>query len=188
MITHTTVFEPSDKDMRAEYPELSEYIEFNTIRNLELRFVWYYGCKSSPIIGLSERDRLVQSLKLSKLESSLDEKQRLNYHNSRFPDTVIAAINKMRTFQPTIRSRAKHIMSTMLDNVEKMVFVSEEQLKEMDVAEKTKYAALVNNVTNFLPDVVKRVEDGFAVKEIMREDSKRSTLMDRSLENGNTYL
>lgn len=188
MITETVIFKPSNKDMMAEYPELREYPEFYTIRNLELRFVWYYSCKSSPYIKYSERERAIVSLKESQLEPTLDEKQRVNYLNSQFPDNIVAAINKMRTFLPNIRSRAKAITNTMLDNIEKMVEVSEEQFAEFDVSEKTKYAALVKNVTEFLPDIVKRVEDGYAVKEIIKEDKKGPTLMDKSLAEGNKYL
>ena len=50
------VFEPTDRDMKIEYPELADMPEFSNMPNADIKFCWYFGCKSSPYFSDDDSD------------------------------------------------------------------------------------------------------------------------------------
>ena len=187
--TKTFLFVPSDgKDMRTEYPELGSIPEFATLTNTHLVFVWLVGNRTSSLNiadDFDKQNKIHKALKLSKLWDKLSTEDLSNYGFGRFPQNIQSAIQKMMSFNPTARMRAKIISEKMFSNLEKMVDVPEEELSEMSLAEKNAYSNLVKNVTNVIDDLIVSNEEAYGVKIVKKRAANNSdkamTLMDAVL-------
>jgi len=184
----TYLFIPTEgKDMKAEYPELSTIAEFAMLKNTEMVFVWLIGNKTSPLHRANEKDRQLafkNALQWSGLEERLDLNTRALYAAGTFPTSIQAAIRRMEGFVPSYRMKAKLMLEKTFENLSKMVDVSEEELKMMDIETKKKYADFAKVVTNVLDDQVAALENAYGVKEVKRHkkaagDKSPATLMDK---------
>jgi len=63
---NVTLFKPTKKGMKAEYPELRSDPAYADISNAELKFAWYYANPTSPFnhvgLNISDSDRIQSSL------------------------------------------------------------------------------------------------------------------------------
>lgn len=182
----TFVFIPADgKDMRTEYPELRSIDAFASLSNNELIFVWLVGNRTSPLyLGDSKnrKDSIRKALDWSKLTEHFQPAVLSEFINEQFPTKIQSAINKMTSFNPSVRMKAKMMTEKMLGNLSKMVDVSEEELSDMTLQEKSSYAGLVKTITNSLDELIVANEDAYGVKLIKRKESalknQDKTLMD----------
>ena len=98
------VFAPkSNKDLKREYPELSDYREFTEITSTELLFVWYWASPSSPLAELAEEKRLDPAIDRAFLNASQKEARKIEYAGMNFPSGIKAAIKRMEKFNPGMR-------------------------------------------------------------------------------------
>lgn len=182
----TYLFLPTDgKDMRSEYPELGDISEFTLLNNAELVFVWCLGNRTSPLSNeLDPKVKYRKALEWSKLDKKLDLQTNSDYLLGKFPNKISSAISRMAMFVPSIRMRAKLMSEKMLVNLERMVDVSEEEFKVMDIDEKKKFAGFAKDVTNVLDELVVSLENAYGIKDIKRKKgdtakSAQPTLMDK---------
>lgn len=185
-MNEATVFEPSKKDMKSEYPELENISEFMELTPRELKFTWYYANKTCKYADEIDRVRVEKALRDSELADKLSEKERYDYMTLQFPDKILLAIDRMRKFNPKVRSRAKSMTLTMMNNLEKMIEITPQEMKIMSLDEKKSYSTLVKNVNDVLPELVIKVEDGFGIRERKAAgQGGGASLMDKAKSAGN---
>jgi len=183
----TYIFVPADgKDMRVAYPELATIDSFNLLTDKELTFVWLISNKTSPLAKenrkVSDTIAIKQALEWSKLDKYLTAQESLDYRAEKYPSKIQGAINKMSTFNPSTRMKAKIITEKVFNNISKMVDVSEEELQNMSLQEKKSYADFAKTVTNTLDELIIANEEAYGVKTVKKREQKSAssgkTLMD----------
>ena len=181
------MFEPSSKDMKAEYPELGTVKEFVELRDKELKFVWYFANVTSPLCApeFTDDKKIRDALKFSGLEKSLTPMEQTQYIRLEFPERINIAIKRMRTYNLTTRVRAAKMIDMMLDNLEKSIDVQGADIYKWTMEEKKSYSSLVKNVTDVLPELVQAREEGYGLKEVKGNQLKGPKLMDRAVMEGN---
>jgi hypothetical protein len=188
----TFIFLPvANKDMKGEYPELMQVEEFQMLTDVELRFVWLLGNKTSPFCLANEtveQEREIKrekALKASKLYDKISDKQRDEYYKGRFGQKIHNAIQRMLLFNPSLRMRAKLMNETMFNNMEKMVQLTEEELERMTVDDKKLYGSMCKTISENIDTLLPQVENAYGVREIKRKKGdpniKEPTLMDEVL-------
>lgn len=161
------IFVPSEKDMRIEYPELNDMPEFNDMPDADIRFCWYYACKSSPFVnkGYVDRDRMYFSIKEAYGENYTSNKQAMALFVGEFSQKIIDGINRMKNFSPGIRSRANSMIERIMSNMEMVVMLDATEMMVMSAAEKKAFISLCVDVSNNLPVIVNQLEGGFSVSK-----------------------
>ena len=116
------LFQPSNREMKFDYPELAEVKEFSELKNNEMKFVWYYASSTSPIKELKGTHRINQSLELAygkfAARESLGEIRKGN-----FPVHINNAIAVMKTYRVDYRLRAKLAQEYIFDKMIEVVQV-----------------------------------------------------------------
>lgn len=93
----------SNRELKREYPELSEYEEFRQLENRELVFVWAWACRTSPFLELEEEKRLIPCIEWAFPGKQQRESKMADYAGMRFPDHIKGAIKRMERFDPGLR-------------------------------------------------------------------------------------
>ena len=161
------LFEPSVKDMFGEYPELSDYDEFKDLTFRQLKFAWYLGNRTSPLIneklGKAERYKKAVRLSYGNLSGIRDDIKKLAKGD--LPEKIKAAIFKMAEFDVRARMKAQFMTEYIFDKLNSIVSVDDEFLNELDFDEKKKYSDLAIKISESLPEMIKRIESGFGIKK-----------------------
>jgi hypothetical protein len=163
----------TEGDLRIEYPELSEMPEFKTLKAKEVRLSWLLGNRTSPIYKLSKKERLVKALELvygSRYAENKDVKLILE---GNMPAELRTAIDKMETFNPEYRLRAKLMSEYVFNKLNDLIVLTSAQEASMDIDEKKKYTDLVIKISSELPDMVERLETSYGVKTVERKTKKK---------------
>lgn len=94
----------SGRDLRSQYPELFEYPEFKShaIKPYDVLFVWWYACASSPIFDQPDAERLEEAVYMSYPSNQMKE-AKIGEFRTKMPDNIMAAINRMRSFNQSAR-------------------------------------------------------------------------------------
>ena len=156
------LFKPSDIDLFREYPELKEYIEFSNLKNDELLFAWHYGNPTSDIAVLKDKkDRIEKAY--HKVWGKTNDTRMVQYFNGDFPENVRTAIDKMMSFKPSARMRAKLMTEKTFNDFEEIMH---QDITGLDTADIKKVAELKMDISKQLPDLIKQMEAGFGIKEV----------------------
>lgn len=164
------LFRVTEKEMRVEYPELAKIEEFRGLKTKELKFVWYYANRTSPLYlpTKGERGRILACIKygfnVDVTREITDELSK--YLSGNFPEKIKNAIERMERFNPSARLRAKMAVEKIFDNLEASLILDEETKEEMskDLEMKKKYIELSVKVAENISSVVEQMEQGFGVK------------------------
>jgi hypothetical protein len=184
------IFEPSEKMMKLEYPELQDITEFESLDDAELKFVWYYANPTSPYATDSNEARKISQC-LKAFGGTLSDEAENRYRSLNFPDKVKTAIDRMSKINVDARSSAKNTVQKVFDNLNRMINIPDSDWAEMTYESKKSYVALSLKVTESLPALVEKMEQGFGVSEsgISLFKSDGATIMDRlHMENDDTEL
>jgi hypothetical protein len=163
----------TEGDLRIEYPELSEMKEFKLLKVKEVRLCWLLGNRTSPIYKLSKRDRLQKALEIVYGRSYASHKDLQNIVAGEMPEDLKIAINKMESFNPEYRLKAKLMSQYMFDMLNDMIILDAATLAAMDIDEKKKYTDLIVKVHSELPDMVSRLETAYGVKTVENKTNKK---------------
>jgi len=177
------------KDLKRQYPELSEIKEFTNLSQGELLFSWYYANPTSPLVtdsNMSDKLRASNAFNIS-FPSSVKDVTKEEYMSLNFPDRVRQAIDRWRKFNPTVRQRAKSIVEKALDNMEKMVdmemsdFVEkdDEGNKTINWTGRNSYVNSIAKISDTLPQLIAQVESGFGIVNTKGETTSASKAIDR---------
>lgn len=175
--TEIYLYGPKDnKDLRKLYPELHEVAEFSRLSEKELLFVWWYCNKTSPLVKdkLSDVARALVAYDKAFGAKGLDKELETNYKSLNFPSKIKIANDKMRSFNPTVRARAKNIIDNILDNFESMMVVNMNDFKTTDKDGNTEinwtgrnnYVSSATAISKVLPQLIEQSEQGFGVSEV----------------------
>jgi hypothetical protein len=160
-------------DLRIEYPELAATEEFTNLKAKEVRLCWLLGNRTSPIYKLSKKDRLLKGLEIvygSHYEKNADAKSIID---GEMPNHIKVGINKMESYNPEYRLKAKLMSQYMFEVLNSMIVLNESEITSMDIDEKKKYTDLVVKIHSELPDMVNRLETSYGVKTIERNTKKQ---------------
>lgn len=172
-IMEITIFEPTGRDMKDEYPELAETEEFAGMNNRDIKFCWYVANRTSPIAKLVKKKRLEKAIEFS-YGALVNKKQIENFKKGEFPDDVSIGMKKMALFNPSVRLRAKFYIEYGFDKIVELISISEKTMIALDADERKKYADLIFKMTAELSDMVKLQERGFGIK--MKGKTKKATI------------
>jgi len=161
------LFEPSDEDMRIDYPELNEYDEFKELNARELRLCWLLGNKTSPLVrqNLPKKVLLKSAIEQAYSKKALNSRPDLKEMMSgTIPDKILLGTKRMAAFSVSQRLRAHMMNEYVFDRLEELIMLSEDEKATFDIDDKKKYADLAIKISSELTGVVQRVESGFGIK------------------------
>jgi len=194
-ISEKDIFVPVvNRDLRKSYPELAKIPEFKGMRSLDIKFCWYYAVYFSDEKSHASRVKLaVDHSYRSEMDPALLEQ----FIKNNFPDSIRSAIKRFESFDIGSRIRAKFVAERMLDGFEKLartevdtvgvvkIYALSDTAEEGDpVGEKRDWNqvnAYVNSMVKIneaLPDLVKRVEEGFGVSAPGTSESMGANIRD----------
>ena len=166
------LFEPSRMDMRLDYPELVDIKEFSELTARELKFVWYFGNRTSPLAAKEKKERLKVAVISAFGDYASKKPEAIALSEGKIPDNIRVAIKKMAEFVPSVRLKAKFMQEYIFDKMQSIIIVSDTELKDMDADERKKYVDLSLKVSSELNSVVDRMEGGYGVKIKEKQSSK----------------
>lgn len=168
-----TVFEPTGRNMKIDYPELGKEPEFKDLTNAEMVFVWWAGNRTSPVFnignGLSERQRVYVAYKKAFGKAKNDTLQQ--YLSGIFPAKIALALKKMNTYVPHLRLQAKLMAEKTWEDYRRII--STDISSFVDAEQKAKHISMVQKVRADMPNILRDIELGYGVsiKEVSDEVS-----------------
>ena len=162
--------------MRLDYPELADYDEFKELSARELKFCWFMGNRTSPLV----RQNLQKKVMLNRAISESFGKSAKNREDVKqmlagdIPENIMLGIKRMATFSPSVRLRARFMNEYIFDRLEEVIMLDETVKKSLSMDEKKRYADLLTKVTGELPDVVKQMEGGFGLRVKAKKKSDKA--------------
>ncbi len=172
------LFEPSDRSMVIDYPELAQYEEFSSITPRDLKFVWYVSNRTSPLIREPRLKRIKKACELAYDKKALKNNKRINdiYEKSLMPEDIVAAISVMSKFNPDFRMRAKMLNEYNFDQLQSLVYLDSDVKKAFDIEDRKKYAELLIKTSDALQKMVTNMESSYGVK-IKREKQREFEIL-----------
>lgn len=185
------IFKPEGtKDIRRMYPELNAMPEFKDLKVKELLMVWYYACPSSDIRMAENRDdrwRIEKAIE-EVYGNDMDSEAKVKYVQLHFPETIKRAIERMKRFEPEIRSRSKAMLNKIFNTYENMVSVDKDSFRIFDekgvdqginFVAQNQYVNFCAKISEILPSLIKQVEEGFGVVDESGKDASGTKAIDR---------
>jgi hypothetical protein len=182
-----TTFDPrgvKPDDYRHRFPELERTKEFDNLPSRQLIFIWWYANQSSPlVIDVHDNyERVKEALAKSGFNPGKVEKERLL--SLQFDSASAIAIERMSKFDPGARFKSYCMVKKIFDQYQFIVDQGPEAFKESttkgegDKAVTTeeidykKYVDISAKVANELPNLLVKLEEGFAVVNVSGEEVK----------------
>tara|TARA_R110002020_G_scaffold236386_1_gene448713 strand:- start:2603 stop:3166 length:564 start_codon:yes stop_codon:yes gene_type:complete len=159
-----TLFEPTSRDMELDYPELKGYKELKDLTSREIRLCWLVGNRTSPLSSYEKNKRLKAAINQVYGRASMKRKEVVAMMEGNIPERILLGIQRMASFRPSVRLRAKLINEYIFDQLQEIINVTTEEKSAMDTDEKKRYADLVIKVSSELPEIVSRMEGGYGIK------------------------
>lgn len=154
------LFPLTGKDLRTEYPELSQVEEFKSLSSKEMAFVYLYANESSPYFAMKERDRIIKCLEV--IKNDLSGQQMDDYFNLNFPANISSSIERMKKFNAHVREQAKEITDKIFKNIKKIISLDPEQM--IDMNEKARYVSMSMDVIKNMPELIHQIENGYGIR------------------------
>lgn len=173
------LFNPTkEKDLRIDYPELAEMDEFKGMDPRFVKFCWYVGNRTSPFFLMPREEKIMKAISLlwTPLMIKKLESVKALYEGDLSKD-VLAGIDRMVRFHPENRLKAKILADYTFQQLQKLVVVSDEELKGMAFEDRNRYAALLTKVQKDLPGVINNLETGFGVRVVEKNNSEIKVLV-----------
>ena len=167
-----SLFEPTNRDMKLDYPELAKVEEFEELGARDLKFVWWVGNRTSPLASLNPEIRVKEAYKLAYDGYSRDKKLQDQLKKGQIPVKFKDAITRMSKFVPSVRLKAKLDTEYIFDSMQSLIFISPSEKKDMDGEDKKDYQALLSKISKDLPDLVNKIENGYGVKVVHKDNRK----------------
>lgn len=166
------VFEPTHKPMKEEYPELKDITSFKRLSDEELRFAWYHSNPTSPLIEKfrvtenTVEDRIKEAARRSFRDNKV-AKHKADMYLEEMPMKIKAACNRMARMAPLQRVESRKLVEKIYKNFKKIV---NKNVDEMSIDEQKKYSEMALKITNDLPNLISKLENGFGVQEDVSYD------------------
>jgi hypothetical protein len=175
----------SNRSLRFDYPELADYSEFKALNKLDLLFVWYYACRSSPYFNDDSRERVVidKCARAAGLVFNEEDKKE-KFLSGNFSDKIQAAINVMLKFEPSARIIARAQAMKNYNDIMKMTSLKLTETGDhnsfldkdgsIKVTDKKAYMSMVFDANQKTGDMLAKIEQGFGITE------KSKTIIDKN--------
>jgi hypothetical protein len=167
-----SLFEPTERDMKLDYPELAEIEEFQELTARDLKFVWYVGNRTSPLATLKSGIRVKESYKLVYEGYNREKDLQAQLRKGEIPVKFKDAIARMSKFVPSVRLRAKLDTEYIFEAMQGLIFVSPSERANMEGEDKKDYQALLSKISKDLPDLVSKIENGYGTKIVYKDNRK----------------
>lgn len=170
------------------YPELKEYPEFTELSREDLHFAWLMGIKGSPVSENIPADGRVRSASLIAFPSKVEKR---NEYLKSIPVEVRGAIKKFSEMSPDARLMAKKMTMMVFEKYQQLLNVDVEkdflitkkvgrgddavEVTEMDWTGRKAYADSSANIIKTLPDLVKKIEEGYGVVERKKDGDSQDS-------------
>ena len=153
------IFAPkSVKDLRIQYPELSEYPEFKSsaIKHHDLLFVWWFRCAASPLHDKEDEDKLEECVRRA-YPTEQQRHAKLEEFRDRIPDNLKSAFKRMEVFN--LEARVENYVYTRMvrDNCKKMLA---EDVEGMSPEDKDAWATRAPKLWKLLDETTTTLERG----------------------------
>jgi hypothetical protein len=167
-----SLFEPTERDMKLDYPELAQIEEFEELTARDLKFVWYVGNRTSPLATLKSGIRVKESYKLVYEGYNREKDLQAQLRKGEIPVKFKDAIARMSKFVPSVRLRAKLDTEYIFEAMQGLIFVSPSERANMEGEDKKDYQALLSKISKDLPDLVSKIENGYGTKIVYKDNRK----------------
>jgi hypothetical protein len=169
------------EDYRHRFPELERTKEFDNLPSRQLIFIWWYANQSSPLV-LDEHDnyeRVKGALARSGFNPGKVERERLL--SLQFDSAMASAIKRMSEFDPGARFKSYLMVKKIFDQYQFIVDQGPEAFKESttkgegenkiitEEVDYKKYVDISAKIAGELPELLVRLEEGFAVVNVSGE-------------------
>lgn len=173
-------------DLIKQYPELLEVEEFAGISTKKLLLTWYYANSTSPLFGQSEEEKIRNSfLNAYESEDKIPEQEMDAWLSGEFTKEEMAAIKKWKSMDKNIRNKARIMVDKMMENLSKMIEVSDSdfkkfddegnEIKGVDWQARNQYANCCKTVSALLPELIVQMEQGFGIRTKGKDTSKKQS-------------
>jgi hypothetical protein len=175
----------SNRSLRFDYPELADYSEFKALNKLDLLFVWYYACRSSPYFNDDSRERVIieKCARAAGLVFNEEDKKE-KFFSGNFSDKIQAAINVMLKFEPSARIIARAQAMKNYNDIMKMTSLKLTDTGDhpsfldkdgnIKVTDKKAYMSMVFDANQKTGDMLAKIEQGFGITQ------KSKTIIDKN--------
>lgn len=163
------------------YPELKEHTEFTDLSKEDLHFAWLMGIKGSPVSEDMAEESRIRSAALQAFPGEAKQDKRNEFSRGGIPVDVRAAISKFSNMSPNARLMAKRMTQMVFEKYQQLLNVDVEndflirkkvgkgqdvvEVTEMDWTGRKAYADSSANIIKTLPELVKKIEEGYGVTE-----------------------
>ena len=172
-----SLFEPTERDMKLDYPELAEVDEFKELGARDLKFVWYVGNRTSPLAALKSEIRVKQAYKTVYEGYNREKGLQAQLKKGEIPIRFRDAISRMAKFVPSVRLRAKLDTEYIFESMQSLIFVTPEEKLAMEGEDKKDYQALLSKISKDLPDLVSKIETGYGAKVVHKNNRKAEVMV-----------
>lgn len=155
------LFEPCEISFRIAYPELASNENFSRIADNEYPFIWYMGCKDSPIYAA--KNKVLEALKLvPNFTAKLSKEEYTKYISGEMPEHIKTAITEIGKFNPDVREKAKVFTDRYLEYANKVTTMNIDDYMGVDgIRDLKTFMDLQTSIATVLPEIVRSSEFGF---------------------------
>lgn len=179
----------SGKSLLRLYPELANDTIFKNLALEDLNFAWYVGNQSSPIDeDIEERTKYQMAANVC-IKTSYEKAKK--FSNGDVSDEIKRAIEKMKTYSPDARMMAKKMAQEAFYKFQELLKVDVEkdfvkkvktgkgedavETEEIDWSGRKAYVDSATKIIEAMPDLVKKIEEGFGITGTDKKDRKNGT-------------
>lgn len=171
------IWQPSDKQMMAEYPALGKIEEFKELEDYQLKFCWYYANPTSPFVKHSKSNKsyTVSQRRKDSVEKAMtnaSEKMRQSYIKGEWGDKVEEALKRMANTKLRDRLVAKRLFDSGYKNIEIIINRSPEEISGMEMKDQKIYMSMFMEFTKSMDEIIEKREQGYGVKIKVKEKEK----------------
>lgn len=147
----------SAHSLRQQYREIGDIPALRDLSASDLLFVWWYANRTSPIIDIPEKDRVLIAAEKSCQSRSQGLAKAAQYKDLIFPDAVRAAIKVMSSFDPGGRISA---IADDLHLIKQCQSIIRKDVVAADLKEITEWTKAVREAREMRDDILARLERG----------------------------
>jgi len=178
-IKSLSMFYPKTKSgILSDYPELRKIDVFQRLSPVEILFVWYFACKSSPFM---HEDDAEERMKLAINESFGKKAPEVMgaFVAGRYSEKIRSAILEMQKFEIGPRIRAKLMIEKIMKNYEELIDIDvdtefKDKDQEEDWTKKKAYIDSCAKISSVIPMLITQSEGSFGLTE--KEAGKEVTI------------
>lgn len=190
MEINPVLFEPTGRDLRVTYPELNDIEEFEDLNASELAMCWYIGSKTSPIYkkfpasdNESKKKRIAAAIdQVFQPDSIAINKDLQSFYEGRVvPARYKKAIQRFNSFDLSYRLRSRFLHQAVLKNIEMMLIVDQDDLKDMGPEDYKSYLSAASSALTMLPKLQEALEGNFGLtlKKVSSNDDPNEKVAHR---------